>query len=93
MDAFPGSQNEKGRARRHKVKRDIDQSIMSTTPAEKMREAGVKARETAEALLRAVMIGDLVSLRLADEVGVDPADISAIEEFKRRTAGDGEESS
>lgn len=44
-----------------------------------------------EALFRAVMIGDLVSLRLADEVGVDPADISAIEEFKRRTAGDGEE--
>ncbi|MFM9054706.1 MAG: SIS domain-containing protein [Solirubrobacterales bacterium] len=38
------------------------------------------------------MIGDLVSLRLADDVGVDPADISAIEEFKRRTASEEEES-
>lgn len=46
----------------------------------------------AEALFRAVMIGDLVSLRLADDVGVDPADISAIEEFKRRTASEEEES-
>ena len=39
-----------------------------------------------ESLLRAVMIGDLVSLRLAAESGVDPAAIEAIEEFKRRTA-------
>lgn len=39
-----------------------------------------------ESLLRAVMIGDLVSLRLADESGVDPAAIGAIEEFKERTA-------
>ena len=39
-----------------------------------------------ESLLRAVMIGDLVSLRLAAESGVDPAAIGAIEEFKRRTA-------
>ena len=27
MDAFPGLQNDKGRARRHKVKRDTDRSI------------------------------------------------------------------
>jgi glucose/mannose-6-phosphate isomerase len=40
-----------------------------------------------ESLLRAVMVGDLVSLGLAAESGVDPADIAAIEEFKRRTAG------
>lgn len=37
-----------------------------------------------ESLLRAVMIGDLVSLRLAEEAGVDPLDIDAIEEYKRR---------
>ena len=40
-----------------------------------------------ESLLRAVMIGDLVSLRLAGESGVDPADIRAIEAFKSRVAG------
>lgn len=40
-----------------------------------------------ESLFRAVMIGDLVSLRLAAESGVEPSDIEAIVEFKRRTIG------
>ncbi|MFZ9669573.1 MAG: SIS domain-containing protein, partial [Solirubrobacterales bacterium] len=43
-----------------------------------------------ESLFRAVMIGDLVSLGLADEVGVDPAVIPSIDAFKARTAGSGE---
>lgn len=43
-----------------------------------------------ESLFRAVMIGDLVSLGLADEVGVDPAGIPSIDAFKARTAGSGE---
>ena len=43
-----------------------------------------------ESLFRAVMIGDLVSLGLADEVGVDPAEVPSIDEFKARTAGSGE---
>jgi hypothetical protein len=77
-------QNQKGRARRHEVKRDtIDQSIMSTTPAEKMREAGVKARETAEALLRALC---------EDEASAEGFAVAALKRAKEDEKDDGSSS-
>ena len=60
--------------------------------AEMVGETGMPSLEVdpgggsrSESLLRAVMIGDLVSLQLAADVGVDPLGIEAILQFKRRT--------
>ena len=44
----------------------------------------IKGRSSLERILRAVMIGDYVSLYLAESRGVDPMDIHSIVEFKAR---------
>jgi len=47
----------------------------------------IKGKSSLERILRAVMIGDYVSLYLAESRGVDPMDIHSIVEFKARISG------
>lgn len=64
--------------------------------AEMLAESGIEAIEvdpgggtSSSRLFRAVMLGDLVSLAVAAEAGVDPEPVPSIDEFKRRTGSTG----
>jgi hypothetical protein len=49
-----------------------------------VREIRIEGETVLERTLRAVMIGDVVSLRLAALGGADPTDVSVISDFKKR---------
>lgn len=68
---------------------DTDDQVRFSAAREIVAEAGVETVEVdpggetrAETVFRAVMLGDLVSLDLAERIGVDPKPVQAIERFK-----------